>query len=495
MSLQELLIQGLQLHQADQYPQAEAVLGQVVRTDPSNTDAWVLLAETCLLQGKFAEADAAYRCALRLRPLRAFDYVNHGVALLKRGLWDEAVASLRYAQNLEPRDFNVLNTLGVALKDQGNLDESVACLLQATRLAPGFADAFNNLGVALMSLGRHDEAGRSLQEALRLRPDFAEGHKTLGMVLLQQGDYANGWREYEWRLACPDCAPPSFDQPRWDGGPLQGRTILLYPEQGLGDTLQFIRYAPLLKERGGRVVVLCQANLIPLLFRCPGIDELVPYGTLPRFDVHSSLVSLPGLFGTTLDTVPAQVPYLFPDAALVAQWGRDLGARTGIRVGIVWQGRLTHPNDRERSTRLVFFAPLARLPGVHLISLQKEPGSEQLGEVTEQFAVIDLGSQLDETSGAFMDTAAVMQCLDLVITVDTSAAHLAGALGVPVWVAQACAPDWRWQWDAESTPWYPTMRFFRQAERGKWEAAFERIAAALQARLAQPSGRHRGSDE
>jgi Tfp pilus assembly protein PilF len=584
MTVPELFAAGWRHHQADQYPQAEAAFREVVRADPGHADAWALLAETCLLQGKFAEAEAGYRRALVLRPgqghhhanlgvalaqqgkladavphyrealrhqpnhvdalsnlgaaltdldqldeavaclrqalrlaptfVRALNnlgkaliaqgkpeeaetylrealrlhpgyakaHANLGIALMKQGRHDEAVAHLRQALALQPDDANTYNSLGVALKEQGKLAEAVACLEQAIRLGQNLPDAHANLGVALMNQGSHAEAAAHLQEALRLQPGFADAHKNLAMVWLQHGDYERGWPEYEWRWRCKEFVPPNYPQPRWDGSPLDGRTVLLHTEQGLGDTIQFIRYAPLVQRRGGRVVVAAQPALVPLLSRCPGVDRVVARGgPLPSFDVYVPLLSLPGLFGTTLATVPAEVPYLSADERLVEFWRRELAALPGFKVGIAWQGSKGYLGDRERSTRLAYFEPLARLPGVRLLSLQKGVGTEQLAEAT--FPVIDLGSRLDETTGAFLDTAAVLKCLDLVVCVDTALAHLAGALAVPVWVVHPFAPDWRWQWGREETPWYPTLRFFRQTEWGRWGPVFARVAEALRARV------------
>jgi hypothetical protein len=402
---------------------------------------------------------------------------------MKQGRHDEAVASLRRSLALQPNEPITHNSLGVALKEQGKLAEAEACLQQAIRLGASLPDADASRGVAHQ--GSHDEANVHVQEAVRLQPGYADAHKNLAMVWLQQGNYEQGWPEYEWRWRCKGSTPVSYPQPAWDGSALAGRTVLLYSEQGLGDTLQLIRYAPLVQARGGRVVVLCQPPLLDLLSRCRGIDQVVPRGTpLPPFDVHAALLSLPGLFRTTLATVPADIPYLFADEGLMASCRRELAARPGFKVGIAWQGSPGYGDDRERSTRLAYFEPLARLPGVRLLSLQKGFGSEQLAEVADRFPVEDLGSRLDETSSAFMDTAAVMKCLDLVVTVDTMLGHLAGGLGLPVWIAQRFAPDWRWQWDREDTPWYPTMRFFRQTEWGRWDPVFARMAAALRARLA-----------
>jgi Flp pilus assembly protein TadD len=476
---------GAALVDLGQKEEAVACLSQAVRLAPGAVRALNNLGRALLEQDQFAEAEAQLRQAVRLQPNYAKAHANLGIALMKQGRHEEAVASLRHALSLQPNDANAYNSLGVALKEQGKLDEAVACLQQAIRLGAGLAEPHANLGVALMQQGSHDAAAAQLQQALRLQPGHADAHKNLAMVWLQQGNYEQGWPEYEWRWRCKEFTPVTYPQPAWDGAPLQGRTILLYTEQGHGDTFQFIRYAPLVKARGGQVVVLCQRPLLPLLARCRGIDQVVPRGTTrPAFDVHAALLSLPGLLGTTLATVPADIPYLFADEGLVESWRRELAARPGFRVGIAWQGSPGYAGDRQRSTRLAYFEPLARVPGVRLLSLQKGLGCEQLAEVAGRFPVEDLGSRLDEANGAFMDTAAVMKCLDLVVCVDTSLGHLAGGLGVPVWIAHPLVPDWRWQWGLEDTPWYPTMRFFRQTEWGRWEPVFARMAEALRARVA-----------
>jgi hypothetical protein len=273
---------------------------------------------------------------------------------------------------------------------------------------------------------------------------------------------------------------PSFPRPRWNGEPLDAKTILLAAEQGLGDTLQFVRYAPLLRKRCAKVIVACQKTLIPLLSNTPGIDQLFPPAVeLPHFDVWASLVSLPGIMGTTLETIPADIPYLFPVKELVEHWQRDLQARPGFKIGICWQGNPDYKADRERSIPLLEFAPLARVPGVQLISLQKGHGAEQFAQVSAEFSVIDLASRLDVSSGPFMDTAAVIKQLDLVITADTAIAHLAGGLGAPVWIALPYVAHWCWLWGRDDSPWYPSARLFRQTERGNWKSVFSRMADGL----------------
>ncbi|MCI0457834.1 MAG: hypothetical protein L0Z62_12780, partial [Gemmataceae bacterium] len=269
-------------------------------------------------------------------------------------------------------------------------------------------------------------------------------------------------------------------QPLWDGAPLAGRRILLHAEQGLGDTLHFIRYAACLQQQGATVLVECQAALVRLLASCPGIDQLVAqHSALPAFEVHAPLMSLPRILGTLPSTVPAKVPYLFADAHLCERWRQELGRERAFRIGINWHGSPQFRGGRDRAIPLKHWAPLARLEGVRLFSLQKGAGREELAALAEQPTIVDLGSRLDETAGAFMDTAAVLTNLDLVITSDTAVAHLAGALGVPVWLVLSAAPNWRWMLHRDDSPWYPTMRLYRQAQLGNWDEVFDRMIEAL----------------
>ena len=263
-----------------------------------------------------------------------------------------------------------------------------------------------------------------------------------------------------------------------DGAALDGRTILLHAEQGLGDTLQFARYAALVKARGATVILSCPKKLLAVLQTCPGIDQLIPMGAEPPpFDVYAPLLSLPRLFGTTVATIPASMPYLAAQPELVDRWRDRLAAAPGFRVGLVWQGSATYKKDHQRSAALGWFAPLARVPGVRLFSLQVGPGSEQLGSLGDRFPVIDLGGSFDPAS--FSDAAAVLKNLDLLVTVDTALAHLGGALGSSVWLALPHAADWRWLHEREDSPWYPTVRLFRQSHPGDWDGVFERIAREL----------------
>jgi hypothetical protein len=319
---------------------------------------------------------------------------------------------------------------------------------------------------------------KCLQRALRIKPDFIDAHWSLALNLLLLGDFERGWPEYEW------LSPQTLLQPVWDGGSLKGRSILIYGEGGLGDQIQFVRYAPVVKRYGGTVIVSCRKPLLPLLASCPGIDELVATGSaLPAFDVQAPLMSLPWILKTSLSTVPADIPYLFADPRLQDKWQRRLRRYPGFQIGIAWQGNPEFLKDCPRSIPFVHFAPLAGLAGVRLLSLQKGAGIEQLEAAAMQFPVTVLGSGLDKRGGAFMDTAAVMKNLDLVITSDTAIAHVAGALGVPVWVALSHGAEWRWLLEREDSPWYPSMRLFRQTRPGDWEGVFARMAQELSKRV------------
>ena len=287
---------------------------------------------------------------------------------------------------------------------------------------------------------------------------------------------AGGITSSGWSL--PNKVPPSFLRPRWDGSSLEGKTILVFAEQGLGDTIQFARYLPLVKERGGTVLFHCQRERLGLCAGMRGVDQLFAVGApLPRYDVQVALLSLPGIFHTTPATIPAPIPYLHADRRMVEHWNKELVPLGGFKVGIVWQGSTKHPGDRYRSIPLTRFETLARLEGVRLVSLQKGPGAEQLSKLslTGVPAILDLSERLL----SFVDTAAVVMNLDLVITVDSSVAHLAGALAVPVWVPLPFAPDWRWLLERPDSPWYPTMRLFRQRSFGEWGPVMEDVKKSL----------------
>ncbi len=435
-------------------------------------------------QGRPAEAVPYYQQALALKSTYAEAHYNLGNAFKALQRLDEAVASYQHAIRHNPQFAPAYLNLGVALTAQGKPAEAVAAYRQAIQREPDMVQAHNNMGLALAHQNQLDEALACYARALQIQPDFADAHYNRALALLVRGDFAQGWPEYEWRWRLAEIPSRPFTQPRWDGSPLAGRTILLHAEQGAGDTIQFIRYAPLVQQRGGRVLLECPAALIPLLSTCRGIDQLIGRGTpLPAFDVHAPLLSLPGIFRTSLATIPADIPYLATDPQQVERWRHQLEGIREFKIGISWQGSPGYRWDRQRSFALAHLEPVARLIGVRLFSLQKGLGTEQLRDLPGWFPVTDLGGTLDENTGAFVETAAVLKNLDLVITCDTALGHLAGALGVPVWIVLPFAPEWRWLLDRDDSPWYPTVRLFRQERLGDWDGVFARVAAELRRRL------------
>jgi Tfp pilus assembly protein PilF len=473
-----------QSFQAGQLPQAEHIFRQILQADRNQVDALHMMGILALQTGRVGLAVDYLQAALHVRPDFAEAHNNLGMAFQAQGKFAEAVPYHQEAVRLQPDFAEAHSNLGRAFQELGKRADAVQSYQHATRLQPDSAELHYNLATALRQQGKLADAGVSLQTALRLKPDFAWAHHELGILWLLQGDFERGGSEYEWRWLMPEEYPsPPRPGPRWDGGALLGKTILLYPEQGVGDTIQFIRYATVVKERGATVVVECPAPLLGVLAGCPGVDRFLPQGVpLPAYDVQAPLVSLPGLCRTTLATIPARVPYLVADRTRVTHWQQRLTEFPGIKVGICWQGNPCHNNDRWRSAPLARFAPLAEIPGVRLVCLQKGPGREQWDTVSGQWPTVELLNQEEEPSRAWAETAALLCALDLVITVDTAVAHLAGALGVPAWVALPFAPDWRWLLEREDSPWYPSMRLFRQTQLGDWGDVFLRIKEALQAR-------------
>jgi len=517
------LAAGLHLHRSGKLVEAEQSYARLLETSPDDADVLCLMGSVRLALGKPAMAVSDLREAIRHRAAYPEAHNNLGIGLTELGQLDDAAVAFRTALRLRPGYAEAHNNLGTVLRDQSKLDEAESCFREATRIKPGYAEALMNLGVALADRGEYsgaiscyeqslqvnpssapaymnlgnarrdrgefDQADASYRNALRIQPDYAEAHYNRALGQLLRGDYEAGWQGYEWRFRCRSFPHRPFEQPTWDGSALDGRSILLHTEQGLGDVLQFIRYAPLVKERGGIVVVECPRSLTGLLEDSPGIDRLVAGGDpLPWFDVQTPLMSLPRLLKTTLATIPAADPYIIPNPARVARWRDELADVTGFKIGVCWQGNPKYPADRQRSFPLEALAPLARVPGVRLFSLQKGNGTEQLAALADRFTVIDLGPRLDESTGAFLDTAAVLKSFDLVVVPNTAIAHLAGAVGVPTWVALPAGLEWRWLVDRDDSPWYPTLRLFRRGPADGWNDVFERMAGELRRRFA-PRGR------
>jgi tetratricopeptide (TPR) repeat protein len=460
---------------------------EAIRVDPGFADGHNNLGLLLNDLERFDEALDSFQHVARLQPTNATALNRLGILQARRKDFAGAVDSFRSATQIRPDFAEAYTNLGNALKELGELGDlhaALACYRQAVRLAPTLAEGHNNLGLLLANLGQPEGAVACYDRALELQPDYRDARLNRALAWLRLGDYERGWPEYEWRWGSTGLPARTINRPEWDGGPLAGRTILLHAEQGLGDTIQFVRYAPLVKARGGNVVLVCQPPLLRLLAPCPGVDRIACQGDpLPPFDVHAPLLSLPRLFGTATQSMPADVPYLQADPVLVERWRQRLAPLPGLKVGIAWQGSTQFRLDQFRSVPLERFAPLARVPGVTLISLQKGHGSDQLAKA--MFPVVTL-DDLDEGSGPFMDTVAVMKNVHLVVAPDTALAHLAGALAVRCWVALPAAADWRWLLGRQDSPWYPTLRLFRALHAADWSPVFERMAGELRAQVGAP---------
>ena len=460
--------------------EAVAHYEQALWLQPDFTEAHNNLANALSFLGRLDEAAASYRQALRRKPDCAEAHNNLGIVLERQGNKQDAMSCFKQALRLRPDYAEAHNGLGSILERQGKLDEALACYHQALAHRPNYAEAISNLGNVAHRRNNLDEALRHYQAALNIKPNLSVAGWNRSFIYLLRGDFVRGWEAYEWRWAQPNFGRRNFTQPRWDGSPLEGKTICIYAEQGLGDTLQFIRYAPLVQDRGGKVVFECQPALLRLLAGVGGVDHLVPIGSeLPKFDVQVPLLSLPGIFRTNLDNIPNTGPYLQPDPKLVEPWRQKLRKVSGCRVGIVWQGNPGNPYDWVRSIPLDCFAKIAAVEGVQLISLQHGPGTKQLRTVSGEFSVVDLTNDLGDGCESFANIAAILPNLDLVISCDTAIAHLAGAIGSRVWLALPYVPDWRWLLGREDSPWYKGTRLFRQTTSGNWGDVFDRLANGL----------------
>lgn len=494
--------------------EAEAALREAIRLRPNYAEGHHNLGLVLGLKGQRAEAIQSHRKALQAKPDFAAARNSLCKTLIDQGELEEAAALLQSMCMGEQATVQTRLKLAERLRSENRLDEALANVESVLKIDSEHALAHHNLGLIYFAKGNLAKSAASYRRALEARPDLAEVHNNLAIVLhlqndsaaamdhietalaiqpdfavahlnravswLRMGDFPRGWHEFEWRRLCEGHHIRRFDAPLFDGKPLPEGTVLLHAEQGLGDTIQFVRYAALVKQRCQTVVVQCQDALKPLLSGCTGIDHLVALKeTLPECDAQAPLTSLPLILGTTLDTIPHEVPYLAADDRLAEQWRERLGKHRGFKVGIAWQGSSRYNLDDYRSVPLRHFGVLARLADVKLFSLQCGQGSEQLGQIGDAFSVVDFGPDFDKSSGPFMDTAAVMKNLDLVVSSDTSIVHLAGALGVPVWVALSYSPDWRWLETHSDSPWYPTMRLFRQRQLGDWDELFQRVAREL----------------
>lgn len=465
--------------QQKRYSDAERHLQQAVQIAPRFAGAWNNLGILYQALQRLPEAENAYRCAVSLAP-NDFEFNNNlGGLMLAIGDNLAAEAPLRTAVALQPDKADTCARLGLALVRSERVVEGEVLLRQALQQHPDAAMVHYLYGSALAFQGNHVEAEAHYRRALELGQDEPGYHLALGMALLHRAEFAMGWKEYEWRG--DPTARSGLISSRWQGEPFHGRSLLVLAEQGLGDMIQFVRYLPKLKEAGaGRVVVQCYPELYTLFAGIEGVDARILVSQTAESvacDLHVPMLSLPGLFRTDLKTIPARIPYLRPSAQKTDFWYERLAPQNGLKIGIVWAGSTDFKHDRHRSCRLEQFVPLFTCPGTVWYSLQKGTPQAQIAQIPAASSLVDLSGELHD----FEDTAAVILNLDLVITVDTSVAHLAGACGRPVWTLLPFSADWRWMDARPDSPWYPTMRLFRQQELNNWSSVVVDIADALMA--------------
>ena len=507
-SARDLLAVAVRHHEAGRLQEAAELYRRALDREPGNVDALHLLGLVTHQRGDAAAGEQLIRRAIALQPNVARFHSNLGKALAEQTRWAEAAAAQRRAVELDPNYLGAYSGLGFALAKLGDLGAAEGAYREALARAPNDPGARQAMGLflqesdrleeaepylqsvvdrhsdsimTLMALGyvqmglmKLDQASVQMNRIIGLRPDAARARWNRGVISFLKGDFIAGTEDFEHRVAAGVAPERAFDMPRWTGEPLNGRTIFVHGEQGMGTAIQLARYVPLIAERGGRVALETSVPLERLFQSLAGAAALVPVGApTPKADVYAPLFSMPHIFGTRLGTIPAAIPYLSVPEALRRQWRSAIADGEEFRVGIAWAGNPVHANDRNRSMALNALAPLFSVPNVRFFSLQVGQRSDEAAAFGQR--LVDLSGRLSD----FADTAALIEALDLVIAVDTAVVHLAGALGRPAWVLLPFAPDWRWLLDREDTPWYPTLRLFRQPRRGDWTPVVERVRAEL----------------
>lgn len=500
-----LHLSGLVALDKPDYPRACSLISKALTLKPGSPAFHCNLAVALHAAGRYSEALAAARQALQLKPDYAQALCNLGMVQKSMGRSDLALEAFEEAVRLKADFPQAQTNLGNTLRESGDLEKALASYDAVIQRHPNHSDAHKNRGVTLQALGRLEEAASAFRQAtdheslgnlgavlwqsgklkqarivlesvLNTTPTLAMAHYNLGLVLLTSGEFERGWREYEWRWeGSPELknAKRHFAQPVWQGESLNDKTLFVYTEQGLGDSLQFVRYLPALSTQARAIILECPASLKRLFEDLPGIHTVIASGqTAPTFDFHVPLMSLPERSQTRMETIPARVPYLYAPSDQDIQFNPD---PSRLNIGLVWAGSPTHQNDTQRSLSVDTLAPLLAIPDTKFYSLQKGQPAQQLQHTALAGQIIDLSPQLCD----FANTASIVARLDLVISVDTSVAHLAGAMAVPVWTLLPRIADWRWLVDRSDSPWYPTMRLFRQSKNGEWDDVMEQLVAAL----------------
>ena len=440
--------------------------------------------------GRFDEAEAAYLAILRNFPDQVAAISNLATIVAQKGQVKKALSLFDRALRIKPDFLDALKNKAIALTAKDRFEETMDVYDRIADIDPSNNSVLQNKAFVLTFLGRIEEAKSCYKALAAFREEEHEAEYSWAMLALLTGDFKGGWKAHESRLKKEKPAKrakilaETEKIPKWEGEPLTGKTILIDAEQGLGDSIQFIRYAKFLQEKGACTVVIPQTVLFPLLSHVEGIDYLVPSdGTLPEVDFYTPFMSIPNALADTEDSIPADVPYIHVDPDLEEKWRNKLAGIKGYKIGIFWHGSPDYSLNNMRSVPLEAFRPLAEIKGVTLINLQKGPGCDEIAELDPPFELIDFGDELDEKSGAFMDSAAIIKTLDLVVSSDSAITHLAGALAAPVWILLSDPPDWRWMLEREDSPWYPTARLFRQKIRGDWAEVMERVVGEVKKRV------------
>jgi tetratricopeptide (TPR) repeat protein len=473
---------GVLLAKMGRWGEAAKAFGRASDLQPTNAEAILALGDALFNLDRAEEAVAVYERAMAIKPAGARAYQHLAVALRGAGRRDDAVTACRRALAIEPENAEILNTLSVLLVSTADLEEAVAAAEAALKIEPNYPPALNSLVIAYLAGGRVEEALATARQAIEIEKNLPTLRWNLACALLKSGQLIEGFAEYEHRGVANGAAPPRlWKQPRWDGRDLGGKSILVYADQGIGDTIFFARYLPVVAGRGGRVILECQESLVGLMRQMPGVELVIVRGAdLPAFEYQSALESLPMVFQTTMQSIPADVPYIRADNDRSGRWKKRLSGGGGrLKVGLCWGGNPRNTYNHFRSMTATDLAPILAAggaAGVSFFSLQKGPAATiaaggRIGEVR----LVDFTAELND----FVETAALIDNLDLVISVDTAVAHLAGAMGKATWVPLSTAADWRYFEDREDSPWYPTMRLFRQKKLGDWAEPTRAVAAAL----------------
>lgn len=470
---------ALALEQDGELTEALAVCGRAVELQPDDLEAYLVMASLLLKLERTGQAVSMYQLAALAAPGRSDVQASLAAALARQGRLDEASAACQKAIEISPQNVGAYLNLGIIHSKRDDFEGAIEVYRKAISIDPNSPEVSTNLGIALSNLGLSQAAIETSRRAIDLRPADPMLHYNHAMLLLLAGDLKAGFREFEWRHShpAPMFRPRAFDVPRWSGERRNGGTLLIHAEQGLGDTLHFARFVSAAAATGGPVVLQVQPQLAELLRDSLDVTVISRDEPEPPFDLHVPLMSLAYELGTTIETIPAERPYLKVAPAKIAEWQQRLAKYSGLKVGVVWAGNPGHLHDQKRSLLAEVLLPCLLFPGVQLFSLQKEvrasdrPVLEQLKD-----KVVDLEPLLTN----FAETAAAASAMDLVITVDTAVAHMAGALGKPTWILLPHILDWRWLYEREDTPWYPTVRLFRQHRSRDWESVLNRLPRELE---------------